>query len=141
MQNFHNVAFSMKTSTTVCVAALFLIVACSTLSLRRVFDRLTRTAGPRYCPASVTYEDEDGAATPESQIAYSYQMPRVLALLLSVVGFLGALTLCIITTQASCSMPGVELWLQFAGWVTFDALRRNRFIANVAIRLSSSYKQ
>lgn len=115
MQKSHNeVPFAR---TTIVAAALFVIIACSAPAVRRIALRFFPTQKLRNQPLSERYEDEDGTATQESEAAYSYQLPRVLVLLLSVACLLDSLALCVITTQSLGSTPRVEQWLQFGAWV------------------------
>jgi hypothetical protein len=120
MKNLNHPAVGLfaKTSIAVAVIALSLIVACSTLSIWRVFRRVSPShTKPRYQPISERYEDEDGTATEESEAAYSYQLPRVLALLVALAGLVDSLILCVIITWSSNSTLEVENWLQSAVWV------------------------
>ena len=101
-------------------ASLSGIIACSTPSARRIGIRIFSTQKSRYQIASEGYEDEDGTVTRESEAAYSYQIPRVLVLLLSVLGLSASLALSVITARSHHSVLALEQWLLFAAWVCSD---------------------
>lgn len=104
----------------VAAAGLFLILICSTSSIRRVSLRLIQPKKLRNRPTTDRYEDEDGTATRESEAAYSYQLQRVLVLLVSIVCLLASLALCVITPRSPYSLPGVGQWLHFGAWVFYS---------------------
>lgn len=120
MQNSHDAAFFARTAIGVVAGALLVIIACSAPSIRRIARRLSPTQKRQHQPISELYEDEDGRVTHESVAAYSYQLPRVLVLVLSIVGSLDSLILCVITTQIPYPTIGVGQWLEFGAWVRFD---------------------
>ena len=101
----------------VAAVGLFLTLACSASSIRRVALRFVQPKKLRDQPTTERYEDEDGTATPESEAAYSYQLQRVLVLLLSFVCLLASLVLCVITSPSRYPPLGVEHWLHFGAWV------------------------
>jgi hypothetical protein len=117
MQDSTDETFFARTSVGVVAVALFLISACSASSVRRITGRCFSRQKLRYQPVSERYEDEDGTATLESETAYSYQLPRALVLLISAIGSLDSLILCVVTTRNPYSTVRVEQWLQFGAWV------------------------
>jgi hypothetical protein len=119
MQNSQDVGLA-RTVVTIAAVALLVIIACSAPSTRRIAQRFTPTGKERYQAIPQRFEDEDGIATAESEAAYSYQIQRMLVLLLSVIGSLDCLVLAVIATQRPYSTPGIEQWLQFGAWVCFN---------------------
>jgi hypothetical protein len=117
MQDSHDETFFERTSVGVVAVALLLISACSAPSIRRITGRLFSRQKLRYQPFTERYEDEDGTATLDSETAYSYQLPRTLVLLISAIGSLDSLILCMITTRNPYSNVRVGQWLQFSAWV------------------------
>jgi hypothetical protein len=117
MQDSNDESFFARTSVGVVAVALFLISACSAPSIRCITGRCFSRQKLQYQPISERYEDEDGTATVESETAYSYQLPRALVLLISAIGSLDSLILCVITTRNPYSTVRVEQWLQFIAWV------------------------
>lgn len=117
MQSSPDATFLARTADIVAAAGLLLIVVCSVPSLRRIAHRFIPRHRLREQPIAERYEDEDGTATAESEAAYSYQLPRVVVLLLSVICLLDSLVLCVITTRSQSSALGVGQWLQFGAWV------------------------
>lgn len=107
-------------------AALVGIVACSTPSARRIGIRISSPQESPYRPTSERYEDEDGTATLESEAAYTYQIPRLLVLLFSVLGALASLVLMLITVRKQRSIRAVEQWLLLGAWVCSDDPRQRR---------------
>lgn len=124
----------------IAAVAVFVVIASSVLSIRRLTLRFSPTHKLHYQPISERYEDEDGTATQDSEAAYSYQKQRVLVLVFSVIGLLDSLMLCVIPTQSSYSTHEIEQWLQFAAWVRVGSLEAMRNFANMNTRLSSSFK-
>lgn len=106
-----------NTAIVVDAVVLFLIIACSIPAVRRIAQRFIATQKLRYQRPSERYEDEDGIATKESEAAYSYQVQRLLVLLLAVIGLLESLALFVVKTQTHNSALGVEQWLRFSAWV------------------------
>jgi hypothetical protein len=115
-----------RTAIAVAAAALFVIVACSAPAVWRLRLRLLPTQNRRSQSIPERYEDEDGLATPESVAAYSYQLPRILVLLVSVVCLANSLVCCAITTQSRDSGLRVEQWMQFGIWVRFGVSQPSR---------------
>lgn len=98
-------------------AALFVIAACSAPAVWRLALRCLPIQNRRSQPIPKSYEDEDGIATQESVAAYSYQLPRVLVLLISLVCLANSLVCCVITTRSPGSGLRVEQWMQLGVWV------------------------
>lgn len=121
-------------------ASLLGIVACSTPSARRIGRHISSNRKLRYQPISERYADEDGTATRESEAAYSYQIPRVVILVLSVLGLLASLALGVITAQNHRSTLIIEEWLLFGAWVCSDRSEVMAALTNSCTRLSSFFK-
>jgi hypothetical protein len=64
-----------------------------------------------------TYEDEDGAATEESQKEHSNAIPKYFTLASSVIGFLASATTAVITSVTSTNAIYLNNWLLFGSWV------------------------
>lgn len=119
MERFGSISLA-KTELGIHAVALFLIIACSTSSVWRLFRRLIKTKKSFDHLNAGRYEDEDGIATEESETAYSYRLQRVLVLLLSAVGSLDSLGLAVIVTESS---PAIGQWLKFIAWVCVQPSR------------------
>jgi hypothetical protein len=68
------------------------------------------------------YQDEDGAATLESEAAFSDQVPKFLFYLASIVGFAASTAAAVIATvnligQSSSALDIALFWLNFGVWV------------------------
>jgi hypothetical protein len=114
--------------------ALSVIVACSAPAVWRLALRIFPTQKHRYQAIPGRYQDEDGIATQESEAAYSYQLPRILVLLLSLVCSLNSLICCVITTQRRGSTLRFEQWMQFGAWVCSGLSQRSRIFADLHSR-------
>ena len=105
-----------KTSLIAASTALIFVAALSTPSIIECIRRI-RSTKAQYVDLSDRYEDEDGAATPESEEAFSDFLPRLIILLGSVVGSLDCLISAVLTTTSQAFPLFVEQWLQFITWV------------------------
>lgn len=116
---------------TVVGVALVVILACSIPSTWRITQRFVPSKKPRYQPLDERYRDEDGIATPESEAAYSYQIQRVLVLVLSAIGAVDSLILSIVASGRPDRILAVPQWLQFGGWVcVLNASEEEAFFIN-----------
>ena len=100
-------------------AAIICLVLVTSLSLPAFWQQgrhhvLTK---PQYQALTDRYDDEDGIATKDSEEAYTDFIPRLLILLLSIVGTLDALILGILTTTRANLSLTVESWLIFGAWL------------------------
>lgn len=104
-------------TTTSLAAAIVCLVLVFSLSLPAVWQIGKRQLVSRadYQALSEKYEDEDGVATRDSEEAYTDFVPKLLLLLVSVVGTLDALSLGILATTR------VKLFLKFESWLIFGA--------------------
>ncbi|TVY41910.1 ATP-dependent bile acid permease, partial [Lachnellula cervina] len=62
------------------------------------------------------YKDKDGAATPESMAKYSAKIPKILLVVLVVLGFLTSTALAVLATLGHRSPTFVQDWLNAAQW-------------------------
>lgn len=118
-------------------AALLGIFACSIPAVRRIGLRTVPAQRFRYQPDSERYEDEDGTATQESEAAYSYHIPRMVVLLISVLGFSASSALGVITARSHRTILAAQQWLLFAAWVCSDRFSKRRNFVDRLTRLSS----
>ena len=66
---------------------------------------------------NIPYEDEDGAATEESQKRFSSIIPRSLSVTGSIIGCLLSIAESVLRTSDSRRSLFIESWLVFASWV------------------------
>jgi putative heme degradation protein len=113
-------ASQLPTSTALSLACFSVV---GTLALPAVHQFYMRMKSKRkaYEQLSDYYEDQDGAATEESQAAYSDTVARSVLLVSAAVGSVDALVTAILTTTRTSSNLVHEQWLQFATWVSFSA--------------------
>ena len=105
-------------STIANLTALVLIFSFTTPTLLRIFDRVrSRSKAKGYDDVHKLYEDEDGAATEETQKEFSVALPSYLALSSALIGCLASITNAVITTVPSIASLGVESWLILGSWV------------------------
>lgn len=106
-----------STSVAISIACLALVAGLSIPAFGHCATRLR--SKPKQYDGLIPerYEDEDGAATDESQEAYSDLFPRLLLILISVVASAVALATAILTTTRSHLPLSIEQWLQFGTWV------------------------
>jgi hypothetical protein len=77
--------------------------------------RLSRSAKGEGKHSTQLYEDEDGAASPESQAAYTTKVQNVLATIIAIGGLGVSLANAIQATKAGTNV--VTFWLHFGLWV------------------------
>jgi hypothetical protein len=106
-----------STSVAVSIVCLAVVGALSTSALRQFWARV-RATKKQDTELPQRYEDKDGAATAESEEAYSDVLPRLIVVLISLVACGIALTAAIVTTTHSHLPLSLEQWLQFATWVS-----------------------
>ena len=138
IRDMHDAGFSAKMAAGVAAIAVLVIGACSVTSVRRIALRFSATQKPRYQPI---YEDEDGTSTLESEASYSYQIARVVVLLLSGICLSSSLVLGVVTVQSLSSSLRAEQWLHCGAWVFYDLPNERALGANLDIRSSSSFRQ
>ena len=94
------------------------LVALTTLpSLLSIYRKLSPPKTSGYHDIDVLYEDGDGAATIDSQREFSTIVPRSLALVGSVLGFLFSVVAAVLNTVHHEGVLGIESWLTFGSWV------------------------
>ena len=100
-------------------AAIICLAVVASLSLPACLQQGRRhiLTKPQYQALADKYEDEDGIATKDSEEAYTDFIPRLLTLLLLIVGTLDALVLAILTTTRVKLSLTVESWLIFGAWL------------------------
>lgn len=111
-----------STSVAISIACLALVAVLSVPAFGHCVTRLRSKTKQYNSLLPDRYEDEDGAATDESQEAYSDLFPRLLLILISVVASAVALATAILTTTRSHLPLSLEQWLQFSTWVRLAAL-------------------
>ena len=105
-------------STIASLTALVLIFSFTTPTLLRIFDRVrSRPKANGYDDVHKLYEDEDGAATEETQKEFSVALPIYLAVSSALIGGLASITNAVITTVLPIVSLGVENWLILGSWV------------------------
>lgn len=107
-----------STSTSL-IAAVVCLVLVALLSVPAAWENVLRFTATKsqYQDLPHNYEDEDGVATEESEAAYSDFVPRLVLILISVVGLLDSLALAVLATSRSYLALRIEQWLQFATWI------------------------
>lgn len=105
-------------STIASLTALVLTFSFTTPTLLRIYDRpRSRSKVNGYDDVHRLYEDEDGAATEETQKEFSVALPIYLALSSALIGCLAAVTNAVITTVPPIASLGVESWVILGNWV------------------------
>ena len=105
-------------STIASLIALVLTFSLTIPTLLRIFDRVrSRSKVYAYDNVHKLYEDEDGAATEETQKEFSVALPNYLALSSAIIGFLASVTNAVITTVFSMVGLCTESWFMFGCWV------------------------
>ncbi len=105
-------------STIASLTALVLTFSLTIPTLLRIFDRVrSRSKVYTYDDVYKLYEDEDGAATEETQKEFSVALPTYLALSSAIIGFLASVTNAVITTILPILSLCTESWLMFGCWV------------------------
>ena len=83
----------------------------------------------------IQYVDEDGAATEESQKAFSAVIPRYLILASAVIGLLLSIAAAVLSTVRPSGIFFLESWLLVGGWVS-ATLSLDQFQTNTTCRVS-----
>ena len=96
---------------------LTLVAATSTPALFTIYWKYNPRKAQTYHEINGLYEDEDGAATEESQEKYSTIVPRILILTSSVVGLLVSIAASVLSTVHPGRALFVEGWITFGAWV------------------------
>jgi|SRR5271154_4951509 len=107
---------SITTSLATASLALALVGFLSLPAASQCFQRC-RASKLQFEDLSGRYEDEDGIASEESEAAYSDFVPRLILILVSIVGTVGCLISSVLVTTRATVPLVVEQWLQFATWV------------------------
>ena len=105
-------------STIASLTALVLTFSFTTPTLLGIYNRpRSRSQVKVYDDVHGLYEDEDGAATEETQKEFSVAIPTYLALSSALIGCLAAVTNAVITTVPRIASLGVESWVILGSWV------------------------
>ncbi len=96
------------------LTALILVFFLTIPSVVKLFKSYSRG---KYARIDALYEDEDGSATEESQTEYSATLPKYIALLSSMIGFIASTISAAFTTIHPTRNLYVENWLLFGSWV------------------------
>lgn len=105
-------------STVASLTALVLTFSFTTPTLLRIYDRLrSRSKVNGYDDVHKLYEDEDGAATEETQKEFSAALPTYLALSSALIGCLASIINAVITTVPPIAGLSVESWVISGCWV------------------------
>ena len=112
----------LRSSIALGAVGLFFVVCCSAPAVKSLFDRFRPSKGKanQYNYIGL-YEDEDGKATEESQRNFSTTIPRTLALITVIVGFLISLTYSVLATVGVITAANIESWLQTGSWAVLVA--------------------
>lgn len=101
-------------------SAILLLTVIATAFFSRSFSKNVKDVN------SVLYEDKDGAATPESQKAYSTKVQNVLATIVTIAGLAVAIANAVLATlEAPHSMDGSAFedgWFGVGIWVSSNKL-------------------
>lgn len=92
------------------------VVVISLLTLPSLFSTLSHFRSSKSKPT--TYEDKDGVATDVSIANYSARLPKALLAIFTILGFLSAIALAILSTLDSHKSMFLENWLNVAQWVS-----------------------
>ncbi len=98
------------------ITCLALVGVLSIPALLQYVQRL-RKGKSQYFELSDRYEDEDGVSTEKSEAAYSDFFPRLVLVLVSVVGSIDALIFAVVITTRPRLNLMIEQWLQFGTWM------------------------
>ena len=105
-------------STIASLITLVLTFSFTTPTLLRIYDRLrSRSKVNGYDDVHKLYEDEDGAATEETQKEFSAALPTYLALSSALIGCLASIINAVITTVPPIAGLSVESWIVLGSWV------------------------
>lgn len=95
----------------------FVIVLLSYTSLLRIVKNVSRPDRQGDGETPELYEDEDGAATEETQNAFSDKLPRVMVAVTTGLGLLISLALAVFGAVRPHGSLSVEAWISFGAWV------------------------
>ncbi|MCJ1379910.1 hypothetical protein MMC17_003013 [Xylographa soralifera] len=95
---------------------LGLVALASLPSVLSIYRKLRPRKDSGYHKVDVLYEDGDGAATVDSQRAFSTVLPRSFALVGSIIGFLFSVVAAVLNTVHYDGVLVVESWLTFGSW-------------------------
>ncbi|KAJ9406729.1 hypothetical protein DTO045G8_5395 [Paecilomyces variotii] len=111
-------ATSKETGALITGALGLSIVAASTApALISIATRFSPKARRRASEAvEILYEDQDGAATPESVQAFTDKLQRASIAALTVIGFFTSLAIAMLTTRKGPESYLIEAWLQVGIW-------------------------
>lgn len=110
-------ASSHTKSQVVGAVGLGLVGISSIPALLGIYTRSFLCKGSGYDEVHALYEDEDGAATEESQKEYSVIVQRYLILTGAVIGLLLSIAASVLSTVHPGGMLFLENWLAFGSWV------------------------
>ena len=94
-----------------------IVLALSLPALVTFYRSLRRNKVVGYQPVGDVYEDEDGKATEESQKQFNTFLPRLVALVASMLGVLTAIVSAVLKSLGSQSIEIVDTWLRAGCWV------------------------
>ena len=105
-------------STIASITVLVLTILFTAPTIFRIYARVgSRSKVNGYDDVHKLYEDEDGAATEETQKEFSVALPTYLALSSALIGCLASITNAVITTVPPIDSLGVESWIILGNWV------------------------
>ncbi|GAD94011.1 hypothetical protein PVAR5_2631 [Paecilomyces variotii No. 5] len=96
---------------------LSIVAVCTTPALISIAARFSPKARRGVSEAvEILYEDQDGAATPESVKAFTDRLQRASIAALTVIGFFTSLAIALLTTKRGPESYLIEAWLQVGIW-------------------------
>lgn len=114
---------SSKTNSLIVGAVGLGLVGLSSIpALLRIYARNFRPKGSGYDEIHEVYEDADGAATEESQNAYSVAVQRYLILTSAVIGLVLATAEAVLSTVHPDGILFFENWFAFGSWVGYTVV-------------------
>ena len=100
------------------LTALIVLFFLTVPTFLKLFENVRSKLKPTdYEDVHKLYEDEDGAATEESQKEYSAALPKYLVLSSTIIGFLASTATAVITTVMPMTTMYLNNWLLFSSWV------------------------
>ena len=100
------------------LTALIVVFFLTVPTFLKLFENVKSKLKPKdYEDVHKLYEDEDGAATEESQKEYSAALPKYLILSSTIIGFLASTTTAVMTTVMPMNTMYLNNWLLFGSWV------------------------
>lgn len=102
----------------------FLVVLASHPSLVRIVKTASSQHQRGDYDSPELYEDEDGTATEDTQLAFSDKLPKILVLAASTIGFLLSIALAVYGSVQPRHSLAVEGWVSFGIWVMKPVHRR-----------------